>query len=195
MDYEEKQKKLNHDAKMFLQENLFKYKEELLEKELIDLIQNKAKLLIEKPEFLKVITFEFDSILDFSYCIYPDPNIIAQKHWKDQFIIDCGKKDDYEVLDSLLDEFNLEEWDDAFVSKDDEDYYVDIYELLNELNFSFFRNSWLRAKSITNSSYRGFLFWHDSYNGIDLETGLEAKSENIIEILNKEKFEYRLLED
>lgn len=194
MNYEEKQKKLNLDAKEFLNKNLFKKKEEILTQKIIDFFKNKAQLLIENHEILKVINFEFDSIMDFMYSVYPDPYIIPQKYWEDQFIIECDNENDYEVLENLRKEFKLEEWDDAYVLIEDEDYYIAIYDILNELHYSYFENSWKKAKSITGVSYRGFLFWHDSYNGIDLDTGLEARDKDVVKILEKEKFDFTILE-
>ncbi|CAL2104048.1 protein of unknown function [Tenacibaculum sp. 190130A14a] len=195
MNYEEKQNKLNLEAKEFLTNNLFKKKEEILTEKIIDFFKEKAQLLIENHKILKVINFEFDSIMDFMYSVYPDPYIIPQKYWKDQFIIECDNEDDYKVLQNLCEEFKLEEWDDAYVLIEDEDYYVDIYEILNELHYLYFENSWKKAKSITGVNYRGFLFWHDSYNGVDLDTGLEVRDKDVIDILKKEKFDFTMLEE
>jgi hypothetical protein len=195
MGYTGNLENLNRDATAFLIDKLFNQKEKILTEKLLYFFQNQVHLLIDTIDILKVITFEFDAIMSFSFTVYPDPTIIPQSYWKEQFTLDCSTENDSNVLELLCEKFNLEEWDDAFVSKDNEAYYVDIYEILNELHYNFFQNAWKKATQKCGVTCRGFLFWHDGYHGIDLDTGKPAKSEDVISILTDEGYDFKVLKE
>ncbi len=62
------------------------------------------------------------------------------------------------------------------------------------LKMFFFAECWQIAKKHTSSGYRCFFLQHDVYRGIDADTGQNADSENIIEILTEESFEFKILD-
>jgi hypothetical protein len=178
-----------------LRKDFLAHKKEILVPLLVDFIKNKAPQLIENSEDLRVITFEYDMPFDFAYVAYPDPNIIPQDHWLDQFTIDASEDDDDERLESVLAGNDIVQDDDLGWVKKDTSKEIDMWEINKELEHKFFAECWQTAKAQTGSKYRCFFLEHDVYRGIDADTGKEIESEEIPDVLTKEGFDFVLYEE
>lgn len=184
---------ITEKLKKDIQEQFLNFKKEKMVSLLVDFIENKAPLLIENPEDLRVVTFEVDRPFDFIYGAYPDPNVIPQGYWLTQFVIDAGEEDDDEKLEAILANNNLNDDGEWIDMETDED--IELWEIYDGLEKGFFSECWQLAKSQTSSNLRCFFLEHDVYRGIDADTGKEIEDNQIIDVLKSENFEFRIFEE
>ncbi|MCF8275729.1 MAG: hypothetical protein K9J17_03255 [Flavobacteriales bacterium] len=177
---------LGHLIEQTVRQKYLEPKKLALIEKLVDFILHKAPTMLSDHQNLVVINFEYDSQHYFSFTGYPDPSIVDQYHWLDQFTIDVSEENDNETLDRILDEINVFENDDWILEHRETGITFEHYNLFSRLVEEFFADCWKRAKINSISSYRCFLFIHDLYDGIDCDTGLPASDGDVQDILRKE---------
>ncbi len=162
---------------------------------LIEFINVHSVKLIDESKNLKVVAFEYEDPFDFYYIGYPESEIIAQDYWNDHHHIDISDDNDDDKIEQIFKKYGFElvEGESYHWENEDSGDYIEADFIFKKLEYDMFHEAWKEAKRITNSNYRCFFFQHDSYYGIDVDTRKAAGSDDVIEILDKEGFEYTLM--
>ena len=174
---------------------IIKPKKILLIELLIEFINVHSIKLIDESENLKVVAFEYEMPFEFHYVGYPESEIIAQDYWNDHHHIDISDDNDDDKIEQIFEKYGFElvEGESYHWENENNGEYIEANFIFEKLEDDMFHEAWTEAKRITNSNYRCFFFQHDSYYGIDADTRKAAGSDNVIEILDKEKFDYILI--
>ena len=173
------------------------YEKAIIEDIVNQIIKPKKILLIELLiEFINVHSIklidEYEMPFEFHYVGYPESEIIAQDYWNDHHHIDISDDNDDDKIEQIFEKYGFElvEGESYHWENENNGEYIEANFIFEKLEDDMFHEAWTEAKRITNSNYRCFFFQHDSYYGIDADTRKAAGSDNVIEILDKEKFDY-----
>lgn len=174
---------------------IVKPKKNDLIKLLIEFINIHSIKLIDEPDKLKVVAFEYEMPFEFYYVGYPESEIIAQDYWNNHHHIDLSDDNDHDDISCIFEKygFKLVEGESFHWENEANGEYIEADFIFEKLEYDMFHEAWVESKKMTNSHYRCFFFQHDSYHGIDADTRKEASSANVIEILDKEKFDYIIM--
>tara|TARA_R110000751_G_scaffold231383_1_gene332729 strand:- start:272 stop:862 length:591 start_codon:yes stop_codon:yes gene_type:complete len=170
-------------------------KRSLLTKLLIEFINIHSIKLIDDSKNLKVVSFEYEMPFEFNYVGYPESEIIAQDYWNDHHHIDISNESDDDKIEQIFKKHGFELVEDESYHWENEDNgeYIEANFIFEKLEDDLFHEAWTEAKRMTNSNYRCFFFQHDSYYGIDADTRKPAGSDDVINLLDKEGFDYILM--